>query len=271
MSDKNSGHDRLEDGHYRRIMPDGHIRAKGIAMAMQSSGIPFVDVGSVTLKLSDEGFYNWNVGCTDMGTGCDTILAQMAADCLQTSIDNIVVTGVDTDTSPYDSGSYASRITYVTGMAVVQACQQMEENILKTAAMILQRPDWQALYFDGEKVTVPEDGREITLEDIATQSMRIAAPLTVSASHTSPTSPPPFMAGAAEIDLDPETGIVRVLSYDATVDCGTVINPALARVQTEGGIVQGLAWPLLKISGMTKRAEITVILLCSTRSPQGPT
>ena len=121
----------------------------------------------------------------------------------------------------------------------------MEENILKTAAMILQRPDWQALYFDGEKVTVPEDGREITLEDIATQSMRIAAPaLTVSASHTSPTSPPPFMAGAAEIDLDPETGIVRVLSYDATVDCGTVINPALARVQTEGGIVQGLGMAL---------------------------
>ncbi len=234
-----------KEGHYRRIMPDGHIRAKGIAMAMQSSGIPFVDVGSVTLKLSDEGFYNLNVGCTDMGTGCDTILAQMAADCLQTSIDNIVVTGVDTDTSPYDSGSYASSTTYVTGMAVVQACQQMEENILKTAAMILQRPDWQALYFDGEKVTVPEDGREITLEDIATQSMRIAAPaLTVSASHTSPTSPPPFMAGAAEIDLDPETGIVRVLSYDATVDCGTVINPALARVQTEGGIVQGLGMAL---------------------------
>lgn len=228
-----------------RIMENGHIRAKGLSLAMQSSGIPFIDVGSATLKLSDDGFYNLLIGATDMGTGCDTILAQMAADCLQTPIENIVVSGVDTDASPYDSGSYASSTTYVTGTAVVKACHQMVENILKTGAQLLNVSDWQTLYFDGSKVTDPETGKELTLSDIAYKSMSIAAPaLSASVSYTAPSSPPPFMAGAAEIDLDPETGKIQLINFDAVVDCGTVINTSLAKVQTEGGIVQGIGMAL---------------------------
>ncbi len=234
-----------DSAHPARVLENGHIRAKGIAMAMQSSGIPFVDVGSATLKLSDDGFYNLLIGATDMGTGCDTILAQMAAECLQTSMDNIIVTGVDTDLSPYDSGSYASSTTYVTGTAVVKACEQMVENILKTAAGMLKTEDFHTLYFDGEKVTDPASGRELTLSDIAYTSMSIAAPaLTTTVNYTSPASPPPFMAGAAEIDLDPDTGRIRVVEFDAVVDCGTVINTNLAKVQTEGGLVQGIGMAL---------------------------
>ncbi len=234
-----------EPDNYVKILDNGHIRAKGISMAMQSSGIPFVDVGSATLKLSDDGFYNLLIGATDMGTGCDTILAQMAAECLQTSIDNITVTGVDTDLSPYDSGSYASSTTYVTGSAVVKACEQMVENILKTAAIMLKVEDFHALYFDGSKVSDPASGKEVTLSDIAYTSMSIAAPaLSTTVSYTSPASPPPFMTGAAEIDLDPETGRVKIVEFDAVVDCGTVINTNLARVQAEGGVVQGIGMTL---------------------------
>lgn len=83
----------------RTVMPDGKIRARGVAMAMQGSSISNCDVGSVTVKLSDEGTYHITVGCTDMGTGCDTIIAQFAADVLETPIDNISVYGVDTDIS----------------------------------------------------------------------------------------------------------------------------------------------------------------------------
>lgn len=233
------------EGHPVQILENGHIRAKGIAMGMQSSGIPNVDVGSVTLKLSDDGFYNLLIGSTDMGTGCDTILSQIAAECLQTSLDRIIVTGVDTDLSPYDSGSYASSTTYVTGTAVVHACAQMEENILKTAAIMLEKEDWHSLFFDGKTVSDPDSNARVTLEQLANRSMSIAAPaLNASASYTSPVSPPPFIAGAAEIDLDPETGIVRVIEFDACIDCGTVVNPALARVQAEGGIVQGIGMAL---------------------------
>lgn len=118
----------------RQVMPDGKIRGLGTAMAMQGSAISNCDVGSVTIKLSDEGFYNVIVGCTDMGTGCDTIIAQFVADSLDTDIDNIAVFGVDTDTSPYDSGSYASSTTYLTGMAAVKAAEQMREKLLQLAA-----------------------------------------------------------------------------------------------------------------------------------------
>lgn len=234
-----------KENEYCRVLENGHIRAKGIALAMQSSGIPFIDVGSATLRLSDEGFYNLMIGCTDMGTGCDTILAQMAAECLQTSVDNIVVSGVDTDNSPYDSGSYASSTTYVTGMAVVKACEKMEKNILKTAAILLKIEDWHTLYFDGKTVSDPQTDQTVSLDDIASASMCIAAPaLTAYASYTAPDSPPPFMAGAVTIDLDPDTGIISVLDFYATVDCGTVINPNLARIQAEGGILQGIGMAL---------------------------
>ena len=229
-----------------RDMGNGKVRAAGVAMAMQGSGISGVDVGSATIKLSDEGFYNLSIGAADMGTGCDTILAQIAAECLECSVDNIAVFGADSDASPYDSGSYASSTTYVTGKAVEQACTQLKEQICAIAAQMLGCPAGE-LEFAGDRVRRLDGRGEIALSEIATKSM-CGNPIAVQAtsSHTSPVSPPPFMVGMAEVEVDKETGSVEVLNYAAVVDCGTPINPHLARVQTEGGIVQGIGMALFE-------------------------
>ena len=229
-----------------RDMGNGKVRAAGVAMAMQGSGISGVDVGSATIKLSDEGFYNLSIGAADMGTGCDTILAQIAAECLECSVDNIAVFGADSDASPYDSGSYASSTTYVTGKAVEQACTQLKEQICAIAAQMLGCPAGE-LEFAGDRVRRLDGRGEVTLAEIAAKSM-CGNPIAVQAtsSHTSPVSPPPFMVGMAEVEVDKETGSVEVLNYAAVVDCGTPINPNLARVQTEGGIVQGIGMALFE-------------------------
>ena len=229
-----------------RDMGNGKVRAAGVAMAMQGSGISGVDVGSATIKLSDEGFYNLSIGAADMGTGCDTILAQMAAECLDCPVDNIAVFGADSDASPYDSGSYASSTTYVTGKAVERACEQLKENLCAIAAQMMDcKPE--DVEFTGKGVRRLDGKGEVSLMDIATKSMcGNAIPVQVTYTHTSPVSPPPFMVGMAEIEVDKETGGVEVLDYVAVVDCGTPINPNLARVQTEGGIVQGIGMALFE-------------------------
>ena len=229
-----------------RDMGNGKVRAAGVAMAMQGSGISGVDVGSATIKLSDEGFYNLSIGAADMGTVCDTILAQMAAECLDCPVDNIAVFGADSDASPYDSGSYASSTTYVTGKAVERACEQLKENLCAIAAQMMDcKPE--DVEFTGKGVRRLDGKGEVSLMDIATKSMcGNAIPVQVTYTHTSPVSPPPFMVGMAEIEVDKETGGVEVLDYVAVVDCGTPINPNLARVQTEGGIVQGIGMALFE-------------------------
>ena len=227
-----------------RTLPNGHLHGMGVALAMQGSGISGVDIGSVELRLNDDGFYTLLVGCTDMGTGCDTILSQMAADILDCNIDNIAVRGVDTDQSPYDTGSYASATTYVTGGAVVKAAEKLRAKILETGADILG-VDLDKAEFDGKQVTDTESGKSITLREIGYITCNGSRQLLSSyESHSSPISPPPFMVGMAEVDIDPETGKVTLLDYVAVVDCGTVINRNLARVQTEGGIAQGIGMAL---------------------------
>ena len=226
-----------------RDMGNGKVRAAGVAMAMQGSGISGVDVGSVTLKLSEDGTYNLIIGAADMGTGCDTILAQMVAECMDCPVEDVAVFGADTDVSPYDSGSYASSTTYVTGKAVEKACTELTGRICTIGAELLGC-DAADVTFAGSCVRTA-DGRTASLTDIAYKSQvsnNCAAEVT--ATHSSPISPPPFMVGMAEIELDKFTGEVRVLEYDAVVDCGTPVNPALARVQTEGGIAQGIGMTL---------------------------
>ena len=228
-----------------RDMGNGKVRAVGMGMAMQGSGITSVDVGSATIKVNDDGFYTLAIGAADMGTGCDTILAQIAAEVLDCSIDEITVFGADTDTSPYDSGSYASSTTYVTGKAVEQCALKVREQICKLGAELLKCPESEVV-FDG-KFVKRENSKEIqvSLTDIATASQcgnNIALESTVT--NSSPLSPPPFMVGAAEIEVDLETGEAKVINYAAAVDCGTPVNPNLARVQAEGGILQGIGMAL---------------------------
>lgn len=225
-------------------MGNGKVRSVGVAMAMQGSGISGVDVGSATVKLNEDGIYTLSIAAADMGTGCDTILAQMAAQCLECPVEDIIVSGADTDTSPYDSGSYASSTTYVTGRAVERACEKLRERIEIRASELLEC-DVRELEFDGRTARNLSNGRTVTIEEIGTASMcgnHVA--LQVTETHSSPVSPPPFMVGMVEIELDRETGHVEILDYVAVVDCGTVVNPNLARVQVEGGLVQGIGMAL---------------------------
>ena len=261
-----------------RDMGNGKVRAVGMGMAMQGSGISSVDVGSATIKVNDDGFYTLSIGAADMGTGCDTILAQIAAEVLECSVDEITVFGADTDTSPYDSGSYASSTTYVTGKAVEKCALQVREQICKLRAQMMNCPENEVV-FDGKVVrrekksaVDPEkaagihvvDEREnsnpqpenvenlgsaekqqVSLADIATASMcgnGIALEATVT--NSSPISPPPFMVGAAEVEVALETGEAKLIDYAAAVDCGTPVNTNLARVQAEGGILQGIGMAL---------------------------
>ena len=227
-----------------RDMGNGKVRSVGVSMAMQGSGISGVDVGSATIKLNEDGIYTLMIGAADMGTGCDTILAQMAAECLDCQMENIIVSGADTDTSPYDSGSYASSTTYVTGKAVEKACEKLQIRICERAAEMLSCTV-DKIEFDGHRAKNLENGETVTLQEIGISSMcGNECALQVTETHSSPFSPPPFMAGMVEIELDKETGHVEILDYVAVVDCGTVINPNLARVQTEGGIVQGIGMAL---------------------------
>ena len=233
-----------KDKYPYKDMGNGKVRSVGIAMAMQGSGISGVDVGSATIKMNDDGFYTLMIAAADMGTGCDTILAQMAAECLDCPVENIEVLGADTDSSPYDSGSYASSTTYVTGKAVEKACQKLIARILEIASGMLDAPV-EELEFASDRVEWPKARKSVSLIDIGTKSMcGNGCALEATESNSSPTSPPPFMAGAVEIELDKETGHVEILDYKAVVDCGTVVNPNLARVQTEGGLVQGIGMTL---------------------------
>ena len=289
----------------RRDMGNGKVRGVGVAMAMQGSSIAGVDVGGADIKLNEDGSYTLALGCTDMGTGCDTIMAQIAADCLNTPMDNIVVFSVDTDISPYDSGSYASSTTYTTGVAVMKACEDLKKKICKLGAEMME-VDEKKVDFDGsyvfydetletdettgadrsssasetseDKTTSADSGRvtensfdsgevtfnssedaekKVSLQDIALKSTFFNnMELQSVKQHSSPLSPPPFMVGMAEVEVDTETGNVDVLDYVAVVDCGTPINPNLARVQTEGGIAQGIGMALFEDVQYTDKGKI---------------
>lgn len=238
-----------------RDMGNGKVRGVGIAMAMQGSSIAGIDVGGADIKLNEDGSYTLALGCSDMGTGCDTILAQMAADCLDTDMKNIVVFSVDTDISPYDSGSYASSTTYATGNAVIQACGELRKRIHAFGAQMLGVSAADS-DFDGEKVRT-EDGKEVTLQQIAGKATcGVCSELQVVKEYSSPISPPPFMVGAAEVEVDKETGQIDVIDYVGVIDCGTPINPNLARVQAEGGIGQGIGMVLYEDVQYTDKGKI---------------
>lgn len=250
-----------------RDMGNGKVRAAGVAMSMQGSGISGIDVGSVTVKLNDDGGYMLLIAAADMGTGCDTILAQMVAEHMECPVDAVSVFGADTDASPYDSGSYASSTTYVTGMAVEKACTQLKERLCAIAAEELGC-DAAELRFEGGCVHHEATGRTVSLPEIAAKSQcncRLAPEAT--AQHSSPVSPPPYMVGMVEIELDHETGVVEVLDYAAVVDCGIPINPALARIQVEGGIVQGIGHTLMEDVTRTPKGAIRESSLFTYRLP----
>lgn len=234
---------------------DSKVKGVGMAIAMQGSGIPYIDMGSATIKLNDDGFYNLMVGATDIGQGSDTILAQIAAEVLMCEVDDIVVYSSDSDLTPFDTGAYASSTTYVSGNAVYKAGLKMKEMLLEEAALALGVKK-ETIEYDGK--TFISGNKEITINNLSNRLYynEDQKQLTATDSYVGTKSPPPFMAGYVEIDVDIDTGEVDVINYVSVVDCGTTINPLLARGQVEGGIVQGVGMALYEEVLYSKNGQL---------------
>lgn len=217
-------------------------RGLGFAMCMHGSAIPGLDMGAASIKMNDDGSFNLLFGATDLGTGADTILGQIAAEVLGVPLEDILVYAADTDMTPFDVGAYASSTTYVSGMAVKRAAEEARKMVIERAALILdERPGAIELK---DRAAWSTDGRSVTLEAIAlsafheTQQRQIIG----TASYVSPESPPPYAAQFAEIEVDIETGQVTVTKLVMAVDCGVPINPITAAGQVEGGMIQALGY-----------------------------
>jgi len=226
--------------------PDTGRRRRGIGMAthMQGSGIPLVDMGAASLKMNEDGSFNLLIGATDLGTGSDTVLGQIAAEVLGVPLEKIVVRSSDTDLTPFDVGAYASSTTYVSGMAVQRAAEAVRSQIVQVAAAMLKQ-DPGALDVGSERVTAP-DGRSVTLGAVCERSLYGADQMQIAAtaSFVPESSPPPFLASFVEVAVDLDTGIVEILDFVSAVDCGTAINPRLAEGQMEGAIANGIGYAL---------------------------
>lgn len=224
---------------------DTKVRGVGMAIAQQGSGLPKIDMASVTLKLNTDGFFSLLMGATDLGTGSDTILAQIAAETLGVSLDKIVVYSSDTDLTPFDAGAYASSTTYTTGNAVIDAAEKMVD-LIKHHGAIYFNTTIDNIQFDGNTIKNIETEENITLSDF---SKKITyndqfIQLTTTGSFVPEKNVPPYMAGFAEVEVDLETGKVDVVEFVGVVDCGTPINPKLSKVQVEGGITTGIGLTL---------------------------
>jgi CO/xanthine dehydrogenase Mo-binding subunit len=227
-----------------RVGPD-KVKGVGLAVAMQGSGIPLVDMGAASMKMNEDGSLNLYVGATDIGTGSDTILAQIAAEVIGVPIDKIVVLSSDTDLTPFDVGAYASSTTYVSGQAVKACAEKIADQLLDTAAELLET-DRGTLHLETGRVCDKTGKKSISLEEIATSATynRDQYQIQTQASYTCQQSPPPFIAQFAEVDVDTKTGRVEVVRFVSAADCGRPINPVLAEGQIEGAVVNGLSYAL---------------------------
>jgi putative selenate reductase molybdopterin-binding subunit len=233
----------------RRDMGEGRVRGKGMAIAMQGSGIPQIDMASATIELQDDGFFKLLIGATDIGTGSDTILAQIAAEELGVAADDIVVYSSDTDRTPFDVGAYASSTTYVSGNAVIQAAKKMKELLREKAAEKFGVAG-EKVEFDGRELRSGDGAHSIGLKELSCDTLYHDGlqmrTLAATGSFSGKVSPPPYMAGFCEVEVDTETGEIKVIDYVAVTDCGTPINTELARVQVEGGLLQGIGMTLFE-------------------------
>ncbi len=231
------------------------LRGVGMAALMQGSAIPLVDMASAYMKMNDDGSFHLAVGATDIGTGSDTILAQIAAEVLDISPERITVFSSDTDFTPFDTGAYASSTTYLSGEAVRKCALSIREQILRVAADMLGAAEGELVCREGRVSRRPAagsaetggaGGSSVDYGEICRFAlyMKDQFQIQAAASHVAAESPPPFAAHFAEVEVDTETGFLKVTDYLAAVDCGTPINPALAEGQCEGAIVNGLSYAL---------------------------
>ncbi len=226
----------------KKLREGDEIHGVGMACLMQGSSIPEIDMASASIKINEDGSFNLLVGATDLGTGSDTVLAQIAAETLGVSTNKILVYSSDTDLTPFDVGAYASSTTYLSGEAVRRAAEKIRLNIMETAADIWGT-DIQKLTVKQDTITCPDTGRRLSFADIAVSALynRNQHQIQATASAISHRSPPPFSAHFARVAVDINTGNVRMVTYVAAVDCGTAINPTLAEGQTEGGVMNAIS------------------------------
>ena len=231
-------------------------RGVGMACLMQGSSIPEIDMGAAYLKMNEDGAFNLMIGATDLGTGSDTILAQMVAEVLGTSTAMVQTYSSDTDMTPFDVGAYASSTTYLTGQAVIKAAQDARQQIEGVAAAMMGCEVADVKIEGG--VCFGKEDKKVTFGEVATHSLYVADQKQIQAvsSHITHKSPPPFSAHFAEVEVDTETGEVRVIKYVAAVDCGTAINPKLAEGQTEGGVLNGISYALCEQYHFDKRGRM---------------
>ncbi|MBN2256845.1 MAG: molybdopterin-dependent oxidoreductase [Anaerolineaceae bacterium] len=228
---------KKQDGRYRKGI--------GMAVVIHGSGIANLDMAAATLKMNDDGSFNLLIGATDLGTGSDTTLAQLAAEVLGVPLEDMVVYSSDTDFTPFDKGAYASSTTYVSGGAVRKAALETKRQVLEQAAIMLGVSDSESLILKDRQVIAP-DGRKVTMAEIALSSLhqQNQHQIMATASHISPVSPPPTAAQFSEVVVDTQTGVVEVERLLMVVDCGRVINPLTAAGQVEGGMSQALGFTL---------------------------
>jgi putative selenate reductase molybdopterin-binding subunit len=226
-------------------------RGIGIATVMQGTAIPYLDMGGASIKMNDDGSFNLLIGATDLGTGSDTVLSQMAAEVLGIPVDDLITYSSDTDFTPFDKGAYASSTTYISGTAVVKAAEKVASKLRERAAMILNahNPDQQVLPMEiqlKDRKAFALDGRFVTLEEIGHHSLHHENQEQIMevASYMSPVSPPPFAAQFAQVLVDIKTGQVKVEKLVMAVDAGVIINPVTASGQVEGGMVQALGYAI---------------------------
>ncbi len=228
-------------------VPGQPHRKRGIGMActMQGSAIAGIDWASALLKMNEDGSFNLQVGATDLGTGSDTVIAQIAAETLGVSVDKMIVTSSDTDFTPFDVGAYASSTTIVSGGAARKAAEKVRAQILEVASKMLEVEPDQLACRDNQVVTLGEPRKSLSMSEVALEAMyREKRQIMESASHFITDSPPPFCAQFAEVEVDTETGQTRVLELVTAVDCGVAINPRQAEGQVEGAVAQALGYAL---------------------------
>jgi putative selenate reductase molybdopterin-binding subunit len=284
------GWQRRQDERWKRPADRPSIRRGiGFALCVMGSGIPSVDMGAASIKINDDGSFNLLIGGTDLGTGADTVVAQIAAEVLGVPLDDILVYAADTDLTPFDVGAYASGTTYITGMAVKKAAEQARQRIAERAARVLEWADPSAVELHDQRAWAP-DGRSVSLGDLALRVFHTEDQEQIlgTASYLARESPSPFAAQVAEVEVDVGTGQVTVNKLVTAVDCGVPINPVTASGQVEGAMLMALGYALceevvIDDSGRPTNPRIgpywlfraddtpaTEVFLVQTMEPSGP-
>ena len=183
------------------------------------------------------------IGATDLGTGADTVIGQIAAEVLGVELSDIKVYSSDTDVTPFDTGAYASSTTYISGTAAKLAAEKIRERLKERAARMLGVEEPCTIELRDRRAHAP-DGRSVSLEEIALEAFHLEdhEQIMGTASYVSPECPAPFAAQFAEIEVDIDTGQVTVTRLIMAVDCGVAINPITASGQVEGGMIQALGY-----------------------------